>query len=80
MRTTLDLPDALWRRLKARAAREDKSLKHLVRELLERDMPAPVTPAYSGPRSTLPSIVLGKPLAIRNPTNARLFELLDDEG
>jgi len=80
MRTTLDLPDALWRRLKARAAREDTTLKDLVRELLERGMSAPVAPARSLQRRRLPSIVSGKPLAIRNPTNARLFQLLDDEG
>lgn len=32
------IPDALWKRLKVRAAREDKQLKALVVELLQKGL------------------------------------------
>ena len=35
MKTTLDLPDAVMRRVKVRAAREDRKLTELITELLE---------------------------------------------
>ncbi|MBI3683462.1 MAG: hypothetical protein HY235_24065 [Acidobacteria bacterium] len=38
MRTTLDLPDATFRRLKARAAEQGVTLKHLLRVALEREL------------------------------------------
>jgi plasmid stability protein len=47
MKTTLDLPDALMREIKVRAAREDRKLKELVAELLTRGLAAerPARPA-----------------------------------
>lgn len=41
MRTTLDLPDPLMRRVKIRAASEGRKLKDMISELLERGMDAP---------------------------------------
>jgi plasmid stability protein len=79
MRTTLDLPDNLLRRLKSRAALEGSSLKDLVRQLVERGLEAQSMPARGHQRSELPTIPSRAPLAIRNPSNARLFELLDEE-
>jgi plasmid stability protein len=38
MRTTLDLPDSLFKHLKARAALEGRSLRDLVIELVERGL------------------------------------------
>ncbi len=78
MRTTIDLPDPLLRQLKSRAALEGTTLKALVLSLVERGLNAPPTPPSSAERSALPSIVTGRPLPLRNPSNAGLFELLDD--
>lgn len=80
MRTTLDLPDALLRQLKAKAALEGTSLKALMRSIVERGLRAPAEPASqaSASPSTLPSIRLGRPLNLAHPSNAALFELLVD--
>ena len=43
MRTTLDLPDAVMRRIKIRAATEGRKLKDMITELLDRGMAAPAT-------------------------------------
>ena len=80
MRTTLDLPDALLRELKVRAALEGTSLKALMRNVVERGLKAPTgrepDPSVSPP--TLPSIRLGRPLNLAHPSSAALFDLLDD--
>ena len=80
MRTTIDLPDALLRQLKAKAALEGTTLKTLVLGLMERGLRASVeqTQAPSGDLPALPSIRLGRPLNLPCPSNAALFELLDD--
>lgn len=80
VRTTLDLPDALLRQLKAKAALEGTTLKELMRTLVERGLRAPVDPnRKSSPASAgLPSIKLGRPLNLPHPSNAALFELLDE--
>ena len=80
MRTTLDLPDALLRQLKVKAASEGTTLKALVRSLVERGLRAPAeqVPALSAASAGLPSIRLGRPLNLPHPSNAALFELLDD--
>ena len=80
MRTTLDLPDPLLRQLKARAALEGTTLKTLMRKVVERGLKAPADPepeSSEGLRA-LPSIRLGRPLNLAKPSNAALFELLDD--
>jgi len=80
MRTTLDLPDALLRQLKAQAALEGATLKATIRTLVERGMAAGVPPPAAPVRasSKLPSVKIGRPLRLKNPSNAALFELLDD--
>ena len=80
MRTTLDLPDALLRQLKAQAALEGATLKATIRTLVERGMAAGAAPAPAPLRTRvkLPSIKIGRPLRLKNPSNAALFELLDD--
>jgi hypothetical protein len=79
MRTTVELPDPLFRELKIRAAFEGRSLKSLMRELLERRLRQPVT--HDAPetrtRSAPPSISTGFPFPLVAPSNADLFELLD---
>jgi len=67
----------MLRQLRARAALEGTTLKRLVAELIERGL-AQASPApRKATRAKLPTIALGKPLGIRNPSNAALFELLD---
>ena len=78
MRTTLELPDGLFARLKARAATERVTLKQLLRSYVEQglnggDLVSPVRRSAS----TLPR--LHGPLGIEPDqlTNATLFDLLD---
>ena len=80
MRTTLDLPDSVFRQLKAKAALEGTTLKALLSTLIARGLQVPRggeaghAPAPAMP----PSIKLGRSLKLRKPSNARLFELLDE--
>ena len=80
MRTTLDLPDALLRQLKAKAALEGTSLKALMRNIVEKGLRAPAEPMpeASARAVPLPSIRLGRRLTLTRPSNASLFELLGD--
>ena len=78
MRTTLELPDPLFARLKARAVSERLSMKQLLRSYVEQGLNA--TPAGSGSKRsahTLPRVE--GPLAIsgQHLSNAALFDLLD---
>ena len=79
MRTTIDLPDDLLRRLKAQAALEGTTFETLVRGLLQQGLCASgkQAPILSTGPAALPSIRLGRPLDLREPSNAALFELLD---
>jgi hypothetical protein len=79
MRTTIDLPDPLLRRLKSRAALESTTLKHLLRTLIERGLQIPAAPPSNpGLRSTLPSVSIGRPLRQRTLSNAALSELASE--
>ena len=55
MRTTVDLPDELYRRAKAEAALRGRNLKDLVEEGLRRVLRAP-DPETSAQRPTGPSV------------------------
>ena len=79
MRTTLDLPDELLRQLKAQAALDGTTLKSLIAELVERGLAQRSAKPSVVARSKLPTIVPKRPLAIKNPSNARLFEVLDGD-
>jgi hypothetical protein len=78
MRTTLELPDSLFKHLKTRAAMEGSTLRDLVVQLVERGLQAPVT-SETAP-ATLPSIRLGAPMALKPNefSNANLSALLDE--
>jgi plasmid stability protein len=80
VRTTLDLPDPLLRQLKVKAALEGTTLKATIRSLVERGLraPAETSPAIRKRGSVLPSIKLGHPLNLPKPSNAALFDLLDE--
>lgn len=80
MRTTLDLPDDTFRRLKAEAALRGAKLKDFVAELIEDGLArASSPPAEARPRSPLPE--LRPPTGTAHPalSNAELEELLTAE-
>jgi len=78
MRTTLDLPDSLYRELKSRAALEGRSVKDVVRGLLQRALSEPIASGLApGVRSQPPRVSAGAPLPLAAPSNAALFDLLD---
>jgi len=79
MRTTLELPDPLFRTLKARAAMDGTSLKDLVIRLVQQGLAQPA-PAPGSPRSPFPVLIPG-PLGagVDAMGNAGLYELLDAE-
>lgn len=54
MKTTLDLPDDLVRRIKIRAVHERKPMKRLVADMLTQSLDAPVNPVASSYPATLP--------------------------
>lgn len=80
MRTTLDLPEPLFRELKARAAMQGVPMKQLLQHFVERGLRT-AHPAADGsaPRrpSSLPTVSIGQPLAMQQLSNAALFEVLD---
>jgi hypothetical protein len=82
MRTTLDLPDPLFRSLKARAAVDGKSLKDLFVEFAQQGL-ARREPAQQAPRNPFPVLVApgGKatPSDPRLLTNTGIYELLYGE-
>ncbi|HOM12915.1 MAG TPA: hypothetical protein PLB41_06315 [Rubrivivax sp.] len=79
MRTTIDLPEATLRQLKARAAMSGVPMKDLVLEFVERGLAQQALPKSSARRSALPTIVPDKPLALRNPSNAKLLQVLHEQ-
>jgi plasmid stability protein len=80
VRTTFDLPDDLMRHLKARAALEGRSLRDLVLELVERGLKAPPPLAVLAAPAGLPTVRLGRPLAlpVAALNHADLSELAQD--
>jgi plasmid stability protein len=80
MKTTLELPDDLMRKIKIRAVNEDRRLKDVVAELLRRGLAAEEGSAVSERRISLPLIVTGRPA---NPedevTPERIAEILAEE-
>lgn len=79
MRTTIDLPEPTLRQLKARAAMSGVPMKDLVLEFVERGLAQQALPKSSARRSALPTSVPAKPLALRNPSNAKLLQVLHEE-
>lgn len=82
MRTTVDLPDLLFRQAKARAAMEGISLKELIARCLKTGLDAAHRPA--GPkgrhrRSELPVVrkATGRKLPVLD--NAMIHRILNDE-
>ena len=73
MRTTIDIPDALYRKLKARAAGEGRSAKALILQGVEQVLKA--RPDVPGRAVTLPLVKSRRPGAIRID-NARIYDVI----
>ncbi len=73
MRSTLDLPDPLYRRLKLKAAQEGRTLREIVIRYLERGLAEEATPFAALP--VLPRA--GR--RIRPMPQAELWQLLEGE-
>ena len=78
MRTTLELPDSLFARLKARASSQRVTLKQLLHSYVEQGLNT-AQPVDTLPRSarTLPQLKGAFAKDARILSNAALFELLD---
>lgn len=72
MRTTLDIPDPLYRRLKATAALRGSTVKEIVLKLIEREI---ASPSSRKRRVRLPLIESDRPGTLRL-TNAQINEIL----
>jgi plasmid stability protein len=73
MRTTIDIPDAVYRRLKARAAGEGRSAKALILQGVEQVLKA--KPSASGRRVKLPIVTSKRPGSMRID-NARIYDVI----
>ncbi len=72
MRTTLELPDPLFARLKARAASEQITLKQLLQSYVEQGLMAPTQPAEpTRTASQLPQVEGSLAFDSRSASNAR---------
>lgn len=82
MRTTLDLPDPLFRELKSQAARQGKKLKELVTLYVEVGLYGPEVQSQTPERprrSPLPVARRATGHTIPAMTNAEQQAILDDE-
>ncbi|MFZ9753331.1 MAG: hypothetical protein ACO3B3_07245 [Cyanobium sp.] len=78
MRTTLELPDPLFARLKARAASDRVTLKQLLRSYVEQGLSAaPERAELQRSAATLPRLEGSPAIAHNQLSNAALFELLE---
>ena len=73
MRTTVDIPDPLYRRLKSRAARERRSVKELILRGVEGDLQ--FRRKTSKRKLSLPLIRSKRPGSLRLD-NAKIFEII----
>ncbi len=73
MRTTVDIPDTLYRQLKARAASEGRSVKELVLQSVQMELRG--TQAKRHGRVKLPIVPSKKPGTVQLD-NAALYEII----
>lgn len=80
MRTSLDIPDPLFRHLKARAAMQGITLRELMLSLVARGLNTVDESAPATATVDLPSVRLGAPMALEGDalSNASLSALLDE--
>jgi hypothetical protein len=81
MRTTIDLPDALYRQLKARAALQGITFRELLEALVEKGLQQPEEP---GPRNfgrtdTPPAFVPPRGIPIPLLTRNDIYKIEEEE-
>jgi len=81
MRTTLDLPDPLFREVKTRAVQQGVTLKDLLAQYIQAGMNAPASEASRVPRAHVPLPYFRKTEgpAIPARSNAEIFAILEGE-
>lgn len=81
MRTTVDLPDELYRALKARAALNGVTVRDLVRRYVEQGLKQPSVSADAGPGRCQPPPVIIAPRGVPIPAlpRAELRRLEEEE-
>jgi hypothetical protein len=75
MRTTVDLPDGLYRQLKARAALGGLKVRELIARYLEQGLQSPLESPSGPPRSEPPVAIKRTGRPIRALTRAQLRRL-----
>lgn len=83
MRTTVDLPDDLYRALKARAALSGVTVRELVRRYLEQGLRQPDTSEGAGGRRQPPPVIVpprGVPIPAPSRAAMRRLEEREDEA
>jgi hypothetical protein len=73
MRTTVDIPDPLYRELKNRAANEGRSVKELILRGVEVELQ--LYPKKRGRHISLPVVTSKRPGSVRLD-NAKIFEII----
>ncbi len=73
MRTTIDIPDRMYRRLKARAASQGRTAKALILQGVEQILTS--KPPAAGRRVTLPIVRSKRPGTLRLD-NARIYDVI----
>jgi hypothetical protein len=71
MRTTVDIPDSTYRKLKSKAAKQGSSVKELILRGVEKELAV----ARVGRRVRLPIVRSKKPGALRI-TNAQIYDIV----
>lgn len=81
MRTTIDLPDDLYRTLKARSALSGVSLRELIQSLIEQGLRSSPPLSKTGGREPPPVIIppRGVPIAAVSRDEIRRIEEAEDE-
>ena len=77
MRTTLDLPDPIFRDLKIKAAQKGVTMKELLQTIVEKDLYDAKEPIFV--RSPLPPPRVSEGPPIRSFTNAEMDEMFMQE-
>ncbi len=77
MRTTIDVPDPVFRSMKSLAARKGQSLKEFVVRAIEREVSRAQRPGPARSAVRLPLVPSKHPGALRSLTNAEIEDLLD---
>jgi hypothetical protein len=82
MRTTIDIPDGLYRTLKARAALSGVTMRDLIRRLIEQGLKQPAPVDLPDGRHEAPPVIVparGVPIPALSSAELRRLEEAEDE-